>query len=308
MGVRRVTGSGGAFPGSESLTRWQEWRIWPGYNVAAAGTIFGGFAFARHLPVAWNAGNPAPVWVALGNSTAVFQVITDTQVLDVFAVAAAIGLQECVHLFRSGLVTNGYGVDFTHQYPTALESALGVETRLAQVISFWMRKKAAGDATSAAQFAGIINFNGEINRSSRVARIGVMGDGALGFRFGSLNCPDAIANGGLDNVANAIDPGSVQPAVLINPGVNWFHVIIKLVPATEGASGRWGAYLDGRLVAVFTDAARMPRTSLSGIDVQGSAYWVLAPAFAAFGNGGAAPSPGYYLRDVRVWLDSNLAL
>lgn len=308
MGIRKVTGGAPTILGVSSLARWQEWIAWPSYNVAAAGSPWTGIAFARHMPTPYSAGNPASVWTPLGNQQAIFQVINDIQVLDVFAIAAAIGGQENCYTFRAGLVTAGWGLDFSHAFPTALEAAPGVETRLACVVQGWMRKRLAGDATSSAQFVGIVNNNGDINRSSRVARIGIMGDGVLGFRFGSLNCPDAVATGGTDNAATAIDPGSFQPANLVNPGASWFHAKIKMIPATEAQTGRVGCYLNGRLVVTFTSAARMPRTSLSSIDVAGSPYWPLQPAFAAWGNGGAAPSPGYYLRDLRVRLDEDVSL
>lgn len=307
MGIRRVTSSGGSAFGSESLSRWQEWITWPGFNAAARDSNFTGFAFARHMPIAFNAGNPAQLWVNLGNQVAQFRVISDVQVIDVFAIAGAIGAQECVHTWRGGLITNGWGVEFYQTFPPALESSPGVESSLAVVIAGWMRKRLAGDATSAAQFVGLINNNGDINRSTRVARIGIMGDGGSGFRFGSVNCPDAPP-GGADNGATDIDGGSFQPAVLVNPGANWFHVKIKLVPATPTQSGRWGAYLNGRLVATFTNANNLPHTSRSAIDVSGAEYWPIQPAICAFGNGGAAPSPGYYLRDLRVRLEQDTSL
>lgn len=294
--------------GAEALSRWQEWIAWPGYNVAARDVAWGGFAFGRHLPGGWNAGNLTNPWIILGNQAPFFRVINDLQVLDVFSIAGAIGAQECAQVFRGGLNNTGWGLEFAYNYPPILESAPGVEKQLACSVQAWMRKRLAGDATHSAQFIGFVNNNGDLNRSSRVARIGLMGDGVQGFRFGSLNCPNAVANGGLDNVQAAIDAGSFQPNVLVNPAALWFHIRVKMIPAIEGQTGRVGCYLNGRLVKTFPLAANMPRTSLSGIDVSGAEYWPLTPCFAMFGNGGAAVTPGYYLRDVRVRLEEDVNL
>lgn len=298
--------SGAAIPaieGSAALQRWQEWIADPQYNVGSIDTAYAGFAYSRSLHAAWAAGNIAAVWVTFGNQAPVFRVVNDEHVLDVFAIAGAIGAQECGMTFSP--VTN-FGVDFKRVQPTLLEASPGVPAGLAGNVSAWIRKKAAGDATHCAQFVGFVNGGGgDFNRSTRVARIGLMGDGALGFRFGSVNCPDAPL-GGADNGATNIDANSVQPAVLVNPGASWLHVRIKLVPATEFQTGRFACYLNGRLAATFTLAANMPRTSRSSIDVSAGPFHLVKPCFAMWGAGGAAPGPGYYLRDLRVRLEEDL--
>lgn len=308
MSIRKVGASGGDIPGSEVLRNYMEWVMDPGYNVAAVDTAIGGFAYNRILPAMWNAGNPVAVWQARGNQVAFFRVVNDISVVDVFAVAGAIGAQECAHLFRPANAPSASGqVDFPVELTPVLEAAPGVGTPRAGFIGAWMRKRLAGDATSCAQFVGFANDNGDLNRSTRVARIGIMGDGLLGFRFGSVNTPDAPP-GGADNGATDIGPDSFQPATLVNPGASWFHVRIKAVPGVPGSPGRFGCYFNGRLVKVYTSLTNFPRTSRSAIDVSGAAYWPITPLFAAFGNGGAAPSPGYYLRDVRAGFTDDLTL
>lgn len=133
--------------------------------------------------------------------------------------------------------------------PTLRPSAVAIEA--------WMRKKAAGDATHARRTFGFGN-NTILTPSAGVPRCGLIGDGALGFRFGSVGCPNGAAAG--ETAAGAIDANFIQPAELINPGVNWFHVRIKLIPpGPNGEAGKWAGYLNGRLVGVFTQAANLPR-------------------------------------------------
>jgi hypothetical protein len=306
--LRKTGAAAPAFAGQSTLLNYLEWVMDPGYNVAAVDVAIGGYAYGRVLPAMFNAGNPVAVWNARGNQTAFFRVVNDISVVDVFAIAGAIGGQECAHIFRP---SNGPGpsgqVDFPADFTPVLEQAPGTGAPRAAFFAAWMRKRLAGDATSCAQFFGFANDNGDLNFSRRVARIGIMGDGALGFRFGSVNCPDAPA-GGNDNAPGDIDADSFQPTILNNPGASWFHVRIKAVPGVPGVPARFGCYLSGRLVKVYTAVANFPHTSRSGIDVSGAAYWPIAPVFAAFGNGGAAPSPGYYLRDIRAGFTDDLTL
>jgi hypothetical protein len=309
MTLRKSGASAPEIPGIASLRIWQEWILCPGYQQTADGTNFLGHAFNRMLPGTFNAGNYVAVWPIRGNATPVFRVISDVKVLDVFAIAGVVGAQESAQRFRPGFTAIGDNgsLDFINTWGPVLEAAPAVGGPLAMFMDFWIRKRLAGDATSSAQFVGFVNDNGDLSFSRRVARIGLMGDGVLGFRFGSLNCPDAIA-GGADNLATDVDADSFQPAVLVNPGANWFHVRVKGIPGTEAQSGRFGCYLSGRLVKTYTDPARFPRTSRSGVDVSGAAYTFITPAFCAFGNGGAAPSPGYYMRNLRVGYTEDLTL
>lgn len=310
MPLRKGSAAVPDIPGADSLQSWIEFEAIPGWGASAPDVAWTGFAFSRALPAMFAAGNPAAVWGLRGNQTAFFRIINDIKVLDVFAIAGAIGGQECAQVFQPAATmagANGF-MDFVNDFSPLLEPSAGIGLPLAMSVSGWIRKRLAGDATSCAQFVGFANDNGDLNFSRRVARIGIMGDGALGFRFGSVNCPDAPA-GGNDNAATDIDGTNiVQPALLVNPGVNWFHVRVKAIPGFQGQPGRFGCYLNGRLVAVYTNPVNFPRTSRSAIDVSGGAYWPIKPAFCAFGNGGAAPSPGYYMRDIRAGYGQDLAL
>jgi hypothetical protein len=130
-------------------------------------------------------------------------------------------------------------------------------------IEGWIRKRNAGDGSNANFFFG---FTSDIILvpSAQAPRIGLIGDGVGGYRFGSVNCPDGAA--GVDGPA-AIDANAVQPANLVDPGANAFYVKIKLIPATATTPGMWAAYLGGSLVAVFDQLANLPRGYFSGAPV-----------------------------------------
>lgn len=123
----------------------------------------------------------------------------------------------------------------------------------------WLRSRGTG-LRSARMFFGFRNNAQGVLGSTKVpARVGLMGDGVTGFRFGSLNCPDGAP--GVNGFAD-IDAGTaVQPALLVNPGTKWFFVKIKLLPATPTQTGRIGCYLDGVLVATYSLTAQLPRGS-----------------------------------------------
>lgn len=309
MGIRRVTGGGLSIPGVEGLARWLEFFSPAGWDSPNQGTAWSGRGFNRNAFLMGGSTSSPIIWNIRGNQAPFFRVVNDIKVIDVFAIAGVVGAQESAQRFRpfsTGVGDNG-SVDFVNTWSPLLEPTPGVGRPLAMFVEMWVRKQLAGDATSSAQFIGFLNDNGDLNFSRRVARIGIMGDGALGFRFGSLNCPNAPA-GGADNAATDIDADSLQPSVLVNPGVNWFHVIVKAVPGIEGQPGRFGCYLSGRLVKTYTDAARFPRTSRSVADSSGAAYTFITPGFCAWGNGGAAPSPGYYVRNIRVGYTEDMTL
>ncbi len=300
--------TGAALPssgGQATLLRWQEWIVIPGWHLGAPDTNWTGFAVARHLPVNLGAGN---VWRTLGNISAVFRVIDAKQVLDVQPAIGAGGTREVVHVFDPTLSLSP--IDFHASWGPALELAPAVQPALAVSLMAWVRKKNPGDAPGARQFFGFLN-QGDVNWSRRCARLGLAGDGVGGFRFQSNNCPGAPA-GANENAQTDVDANAVQPAVLVAPGVNWFHVRLKAIPATESAPGRFLAFLNGRLVATFSLAANLPQSSRSAIDVLQAAFWPIMPAICAWGHPDTVTlDPGYYLRDVRVryeedWTDAAL--
>lgn len=166
-------------------------------------------------------------------------------------------------------------------------------------IAAWVRKETSGDTTHARVGFG---FGDEalVFASALVSRIGMFGDGVSGFRFGSLNCPDGLGAG--DNASTDIDTGAEQPAEMVSPGTNWFHVRIKMVPPTPEQSGRWGAYLNGVLKKTFTTQANFPR----GSQATDRNYRLIQPALFAFAD--ASQIPGILLHDLRITVEDDWSL
>lgn len=141
---------------------------------------------------------------------------------------------------------------------TAVEAASPAGQPFAAVVQAWLRKNNNVDPCTARQFFGWCNGGTQpIGQSSRVPRVGIFGDGANGFRLGSNNCPDG-GGGGAQGLSDA-DPGFVQPAALLNPGLNWFHIKVKMCPATPVLPPKIGIYLDGALQVAFFTLTNFPR-------------------------------------------------
>lgn len=124
-------------------------------------------------------------------------------------------------------------------------------------VSAWCVKDAAGDASHCQHFLGFANTSVLGGATAEIPRVGLVGDGVTGYRFGSVNAPDGLAAG--NNGASDIDAGSVQPASLVNPGTNWFHVRVKMVPPGPGQVGQVACYLNGVRVVTFSALANLPR-------------------------------------------------
>ena len=123
-------------------------------------------------------------------------------------------------------------------------------------ISAWVRKVAGGDSSSCRMCVGFGN-NTTANPSKTMPRVGLLGDGAGGYKYGSVNCPDAQAGG--NNADNDIDANAVQPADQVAPGTNWWHMRIKLIPATPTSGAKIACYHNFNLVATFTTQTNFPR-------------------------------------------------
>jgi hypothetical protein len=122
----------------------------------------------------------------------------------------------------------------------------------------WLRKVNNVDPTSARQFFGFeCDASTPLGATATVSRVGLMGDGLVGFRCGSVNCPDGAAAGA--NGFADVDANSVQPLFLVAPGLKWFHVRVKLIPATADQAGKIAVYVDGRLVFLAFLLANLPR-------------------------------------------------
>ena len=284
-----------------------EWIAEPFYGEASDGSPWQGFAYTSGgLPHA--GAGPAGigvVWPNIGGA-AVSRVVGLMKVLDFTPTAIA----EVMHVFRpvSGVTAAPAPLDFYEALTPIIGTGADTPAPIAYVLQAWMRKQGAADATACRQFLGFANvFDPDFSRRSSF--VGVVGDGLVGFRFGSVNCPDAPA-GAVQNAATDIDAGSVQPAALVTPGASWFHVKVKLAPPVPGGlSGRVGVYLNGVLVATFSSTANLPRTARTSIDVQGAPYVAIQPVLAVWPNpDGVTVDPGLYLRDVRFAYTADTAL
>ena len=169
-------------------------------------------------------------------------------------------------------------------------------------VAAWCRKLAAGDSSSCRMTLGFAN-NTVVSPSGPVPRCGLLGDGAGGYRYGSVNCPDGLGAGA--NADNAIDANAVQPADLVAPGANWWHTRIKLVPATPTQPARWGAYHNGILVATFANQANFPR----GHQGTSDAHTRIQASILNFsGDVAALHIPELVLWNVRIVLDDDYTL
>lgn len=129
--------------------------------------------------------------------------------------------------------------------------------------------------TSASSGSGQSVYN-----NGNTPSFGLIGDGAGGFRFGSVNAP----SGGPARARTYVDANAVQPAVLVNPGVAEFTVGIKHIPAiAAGQPARYLCYLNRTLVATFTDPANylLGENGSPARDGQGIVPCVLHDADAA---------------------------
>lgn len=303
--IRKTTGGVPALVGADSLGRWQEFISIPGYGLGSYNIAWTGLAFGHHMTGSLNAGNAAAVWRSLGSVNAFVRPIAGLGlVLEFLPAAAAAGAREVFYQFTP-FVATALPLEFIPTWPAAVEPTPAVPPSLACSISAWIRKRNAGDLPGARQFPiGFANVQ-DINFSRRIARVGLYGDGAGGFRFGSNNCPTAPAGGNENNQGDA-DANSVRPNALIAPGTNWFHARIKMVSSSSSQSGRFLCYLNQRLVATFATNANFPQSSRSAIDVAEIDYWAIMPSLGCWGNpDGVTVDPGFYMRDLRVRLEED---
>lgn len=128
----------------------------------------------------------------------------------------------------------------------------------------WLSKDAAGSATSARQTFGWGNWN-ILAPSAAIPRCGLIGDGLVGFRYGTVNCPDGVVGIPGENGVADIDANSVQPADLVAPGANFWHTAIKIVPPRSPSQvGQWACYHNGTLVRIFDTLTNLPRGENTG--------------------------------------------
>lgn len=187
----------------------------------------------------------------------------------------------------------------------ATTSTLGPAVPKLMAVEFmaWCRKRTALDATSCRVTFGFAD-NTVVFPSAEVARLGLMGDGALGYRIASVNCPDAAAPAVQNGNADA-DVNFFAPPELANPGVTPFHVRIKMIPPTPNTGGMWACWLNGRLdpLAIFRTVPNFPRGS-AGVS---NDYTRIEPSILNYGDAAVAV-PGLMLSDIRVWVHDDLTL
>lgn len=202
-----------------------------------------------------------PLWVFRAGATAMLYTVVDNRrCLLTQAAAGAYSTNYLRPFVLTGLLL--FASDYRPTYG-AVTSTPGADVPplLAIRVSAWFRKRLAGDSSSCRTCFGFAD-NTFLSPTALIARCGLLGDGAGGYRFGSVNCPDGQAAG--ENAPGDIDAGSIQPAELTNAnlGTNWFHVEIRMIPPTPTQGGMWSARLNGTLVKIFTDSlVNFPRGS-----------------------------------------------
>lgn len=209
--------------------------------------------------------------------------------------------QSLLNSFRL-VSTQPLAVNFRDVYGPLLSPGIGADVPrgFATSIMAWCRKLAAGDSSTARCCIGFAETTtiGGPGSATLSPRCGLVGDGAGGYRFGSVNCPLGTA-APAENNATDIDANAVQPQALVAPGANWFHVRIKMIPPTpEVPNGRWEGYLNGVLAATFASPVNFPRGN-QNVDKR---YARLEPVIQNWG-GVTVVQPSLAYRDIRLWLE-----
>lgn len=282
----------------------QQWIAEPyqGQGTITAPTQWPGFGF-----LVGGAQIPVQVFQHFGSAISVSTVVNEIK----YILVKPSAISRDLWLFRPiGIAGNVLtSLDFVPAYPAQIAvPAPSIPAPLAWTIQGRLRKVAAGDATAARQAFGFsIQLN--VNPGKEIAQVGLFGDGLLGFRFGSLNCPDGSPVA-VQNAANDIDANAVQPAALVNPLALEFGVKIKMIPATPtGGAAAVACYLNNVLQATFLTNVNWPRSAGGGGAGLPLPYAGIAPFFGIFNNpDGVTVDPGYYLRDLRVSYDTDLSI
>jgi len=239
--------------------RFIDWTaVWSGINngdLATIGGVIVGLSRTHQT-----AGTPTMMQTTAGGTSPVLNVTTDGRRSGQWFNGT--GTNVCM-IFRPttfGASTIMYVPFIGPTFPTST-AALGTTFEAPQFnfstsISAWVRKVAGGDSSSCRMCVGFGN-NTTANPSKTMPRVGLLGDGAGGYRYGSVNCPDAQAGG--NNADTDIDANAVQPADLVAPGTNWWHMRIKAIPATPTSGAKIACYHNFNLVATFTTQTNFPR-------------------------------------------------
>lgn len=247
-------------PVSANLQNWLELRLHiPGLNsgVDVVSTLNG---TSRWGSLGQSAFYSGPMWAPRAGSAAWLYVVADSRRCVLPQPGA--GAYSTAYLrpyALSGLQL--FASDFGLAYPatTGVVVAGAIPQGRALIVSGLFRKFAAGDNSSCRVCFGFAD-NTFLSPTALIARCGLLGDGAGGYRYGSVNCPDGQAIA-VENAHTDIDANAVQPPDLVAPGTNWWTSEIKIVPAQPSGGGFWTARHNGTLVATFNTATNIPRGS-----------------------------------------------
>jgi hypothetical protein len=289
MALRKSSGAAALPPGAENLARFLEWRTLPTRAAADGGAVL-------LTAEKWgDQGSAVAMWIMSSGAAPTALRVTNDNGRCWWNWATAGAAASRIAVFRlPGLAITPHGWGDT--FPAIAGTPGFNQGRAPSItISSWVRKVAAGDATDARRGFGFGNSE-TTTPSATIPRCGLFGDGLLGFRFGSLHCPDGLAAG--ETSPNAIDANSVQPAELVNPGATMFHAAIKLLPPGPGQPGAWIAFLNGRAVKRFDLLANLPRGSLALLDATRN-FNSVEPTMYGHADGVAAIA-GYLTWGMRV--------
>ena len=297
-------GAGGLTQLLDPLTRGIEMRLLiQGLNdgdvIPTPAATFPGFA--RFQPVDPSV-NYAMLTPTAGGGQAQARTLDGRRVASWFNLAGT----NTVWVFRPGN-SAAYFLDFGSPAFQPLTAALTAALPTPQFgwateIMAWCRKLNAGDASDCRMGFGYAD-NTVVSASNPIPRVGLLGDGGLGYRYGSVNCPDGL--GGGPNNPTDVDAGSVQPTDLNNPGAAWWHSRIKIIPALPGQNAQIACYHNGGLVKVFTTDTNFPRGHQG---VNDGHTRIEATLWNFSGDVGGLHVPELCFWDVRVWLHDNYSL
>lgn len=274
--------------GGESLTFRAEWRSI--YDVTVDGSPANLNGTVQNL-----SGAPQVMWRVMAGSGDATPLILAANFRKMWNFDTALGAASRRIIFRPYL--NGINsLGWSDVFPALAGSAIAANVARppAVTISAWIRKNAAGGVTDAKRGIGF-GSNIVIAPSAGVPMCGLFGDGVQGFRFGSIGCPDGAGAGEI--AQSAIDANSVQPAELVSPGANWFHVKVKLIPPAPGIPGIWAAYLNGQLIRVYSTLTNFPRGG-GGVSA-GREFFGVEPGIYAYADAARAIT-SFLVWDARV--------
>lgn len=260
MTVSARGGGSSPFQGQDVLREMAEFRAMPqglndGDNVGVPITGISRYnnAAAQAASIMTNLAGSAPVTLRTVDGRRCFD----------WSAGAAFNGQSVLWVFRPNAAGQPLYADmgpltFHTTDPTYIPSNGRDDVGYALEMTAFMRKRLAGDGSDCRFCFGIAN-NRTLGPSRRTCWAGLVGDGAGGYRFGSVNCPDSFLGGAANNNPGDIDANSQQPPSLVAPGVNWWKVRIKVVPPTLATPGRWAGYYNNGPAFVFDQQANMPR-------------------------------------------------